>query len=85
VEITVSFYPKPRKPPLSQTSDVVAVLTPPKFAPFATWMVGWSNYIGLVLGCPSVNYGNASMISALALYRNPLYEDTLAKRFGISV
>jgi hypothetical protein len=48
-------------------------------------MVGWSNYIGLVLGCPSVNYGNASMISALAVIRDPTYQDTFPKRFAYAV
>jgi len=64
---------------------VAAVLAPPAWAPFAAYIVGWSNWLGLMTGCPSVNYGNASMIVALAEIYNPDFEDTYAKRFGITV
>ncbi|ODV89773.1 hypothetical protein CANCADRAFT_46176 [Tortispora caseinolytica NRRL Y-17796] len=49
----------------------VAVLAPPKWAPFASWITGWSNWIAQVTGAPSVDYSLASMIMSLAQMRNP--------------
>ncbi|KAF8318420.1 amino acid permease [Clavulina sp. PMI_390] len=63
----------------------VGVLAPPKWAPFLAYLTGWSNWLGLVSGSPSVNYGNAAMISALATLNNPNYVATNAKTFGITV
>lgn len=63
----------------------VGVLAPPKWAPFLAYMTGWSNWLGLLSGAPSVNYGNAAMISALATLNNTGYVATKAKTFGICV
>ncbi|KAG8988135.1 hypothetical protein FRB93_004290 [Tulasnella sp. JGI-2019a] len=50
-----------------------AVLAPPSWAPLASFLTGWSNWIGQVTGAPSVNYGNAQMILAAASVANPKY------------
>ncbi|KAM0746984.1 amino acid permease [Meredithblackwellia eburnea MCA 4105] len=63
----------------------VGVLAPPKWAPFLAYLTGWSNWLGLVSGSPSVNYGNAAMISALLTLNDPNYVATNAKTFGITV
>lgn len=41
-----------------------AMLAPPKYKTFLSWVVGWSNYFVQVTGAPSVAYGGASMILA---------------------
>ncbi|KAI5478115.1 hypothetical protein MNV49_005482 [Pseudohyphozyma bogoriensis] len=63
----------------------VGVLAPPKWAPFLAYLCGWSNWLGLVSGSPSVNYGNAAMISALCTLANPDYVSSNAKTFGICI
>ncbi|KAG9005132.1 hypothetical protein FRB94_001824 [Tulasnella sp. JGI-2019a] len=50
-----------------------AVLAPPNWAPLASFLTGWSNWIGQVTAAPSVNYGNAAMILAAASVSNPNY------------
>ncbi|KAI9656924.1 MAG: hypothetical protein M1831_004472 [Alyxoria varia] len=50
-----------------------AVLAPPGWGPVASWITGWSNWLGQVTAAPSVNYGNAAMILAAASLRNPNY------------
>ncbi len=50
-----------------------AVLAPPKWGPFASWVTGWSNWLGQVTGAPSVDYSLASMILAAANISNPDY------------
>jgi len=64
---------------------VVGVLAPPKWASFLAYITGWSNWLGLVSGTPSVNYGNAAMISAVASIVSSDYVPTPGKTFGISV
>lgn len=39
----------------------VGVLAPPRWAPFLAYITGWSNWLGLVSGSPSVNYGEYSL------------------------
>lgn len=50
-----------------------AVLAPPGWGPLASWITGWSNWIGQVTGAPSVNYGTSAMILAAASIQNPDY------------
>ncbi|EPY51241.1 hypothetical protein SPOG_02417 [Schizosaccharomyces cryophilus OY26] len=39
-----------------------AVLAPEGWGPFAAWVTGWSNYLGQLIGGPSINYSTASML-----------------------
>ncbi|KAI9720682.1 MAG: hypothetical protein M1828_005562 [Chrysothrix sp. TS-e1954] len=48
-----------------------AVLAPPGWGPLASWITGWSNWMGQITGAPSVNYGTASMMLAAASISNP--------------
>jgi amino acid transporter len=41
-----------------------AVLAPEGWGPFASWCVGWSNFLGFAMGPCSVNYALAAMILA---------------------
>lgn len=50
-----------------------AVLAPPGWGPFASWVTGWSNWLAQVTGAPSVDYALASMILAAASMQNPNY------------
>ncbi|MCJ1434666.1 hypothetical protein MMC27_004035 [Xylographa pallens] len=50
-----------------------AVLAPPGWGPLASWITGWSNWIGQVTGAPSVDYALAAMILAAASITNPDY------------
>ncbi|VUG18204.1 GPT1 [Brettanomyces bruxellensis] len=50
-----------------------AMLSPPKYKALFSWIVGWSNYFYQVTGAPSVGYGCASMVLALASVANPNY------------
>lgn len=50
-----------------------AMLAPPKYKAILSWIVGWSNYFVQVTGAPSVAYGGASMILALASISYPSY------------
>ncbi|QPG75865.1 hypothetical protein FOA43_003250 [Brettanomyces nanus] len=51
-----------------------AMLSPPKYKAILSWIAGWSNYFYQVTGAPSVGYGCASMILALAAVANPHYQ-----------
>ncbi|KAE8351080.1 amino acid permease [Aspergillus coremiiformis] len=53
-----------------------AVLAPPGYGPFASWITGWSNWIGQLVGAPSVDYSLAAMILAAASLQNPDYVPT---------
>lgn len=50
-----------------------AVLAGPRWGPFASWVTGWSNWVGQVSGAPSVNYGVAAMTCAAASMAHPSY------------
>lgn len=50
-----------------------AVLAPEGWGPFASWVVGWSNFAGFATGPCSVNYALAWMIVAAAEIGNPDY------------
>ncbi|KAG0651842.1 putative amino-acid permease [Hyphodiscus hymeniophilus] len=50
-----------------------AVLAPDGWGPFASWCVGWSNFLGFSTGPCSVNYALAAMILAAAEISNPDY------------
>ena len=53
-----------------------AVLAPPGWAPLASWITGWSNWLVQVTGAPSVDYALAAMILAAASISNPDYVPT---------
>ncbi|KAE9371918.1 amino acid transporter-like protein [Stipitochalara longipes BDJ] len=50
-----------------------AVLAPEGWGPFASWCVGWSNFLGFSTGPCSVNYALAAMIIAAAEIGYPNY------------
>ncbi|RFU35424.1 hypothetical protein B7463_g894, partial [Scytalidium lignicola] len=50
-----------------------AVLAPEGWGPFASWCVGWSNFLGYSTGPCSVNYALAAMILAAAEISHPGY------------
>ncbi|PGH27043.1 hypothetical protein AJ80_01228 [Polytolypa hystricis UAMH7299] len=58
-----------------------AVLAPPGYGPFAAWFTGWSNWIGQVMGAPSVNYSTAAMILAAASINSSTYVPTHYQTF----
>lgn len=62
-----------------------AVLAPPGWGPLASWVTGWSNWLGQVTGAPSVNYGTAAMILACASIQNPSYVPTNYQTFLLTV
>lgn len=62
-----------------------AVLAPPGWGPFASWITGWSNWLGQITGAPSVNYGTAAMILAAASIQNPSYVPTNWQTFLLTV
>ncbi|KAF2716583.1 amino acid permease [Polychaeton citri CBS 116435] len=62
-----------------------AVLAPPGWGPFAAWITGWSNWIGQITAAPSVNYGTASMVLAMASIYNPSYVPTNYQTFLTTV
>lgn len=53
-----------------------AVLAPPGWGPIASWVTGWSSWIGQVTGAPSVNYSVAAMILAARQITDAEYEPT---------
>jgi amino acid transporter len=53
-----------------------AILAPPGWGPIASWVTGWSSWIGQVTGAPSVNYSVAAMILAARSITNPNYTST---------
>ena len=52
---------------------IAQVLAPPGYGPLASWLTGWSNWLGLVTCAPSVNYAGSAMILAAASIANPSY------------
>lgn len=46
----------------------VGVLAPPKWAPFLAYITGWSNWLGLVSGSPSVNYGACAGVACGSMF-----------------
>ncbi|KAK7427347.1 GABA/polyamine transporter [Neonectria magnoliae] len=61
------------------------VLSGPKYGPFAAWITGWANWLVQVTGAPSVGYGCAGMILAVASMRNPDYVPTDWQTFLLKV
>ncbi|KPM42238.1 putative amino-acid permease [Neonectria ditissima] len=61
------------------------VLAGPKYGPFAAWITGWANWLVQVTGAPSVGYGCAGMILAVASMRNPDYVPTDWQTFLLTV
>ncbi|EIM79395.1 amino acid permease [Stereum hirsutum FP-91666 SS1] len=62
-----------------------AILAPEGWGPLASWITGWSNWIGQVTGAPSVDYGCAAMILAAASVYNPSYVPTNYQTFLLTV
>jgi amino acid transporter len=52
------------------------ILAPPGWGPVASWVTGWSSWIGQVTGAPSVNYSVAAMILAARSITDPNYVST---------
>ncbi|CZT48449.1 related to GABA transport protein [Rhynchosporium secalis] len=50
-----------------------AVLAPPGYGPFASWITGWSNWIVQVTAAPAVDYALSAMILASASITHPTY------------
>ncbi|KAL8678986.1 MAG: hypothetical protein Q9186_004707 [Xanthomendoza sp. 1 TL-2023] len=50
-----------------------AVLAPPGWGPLAAWITGWSNWLVQITGAPSVDYGMAAMILAVASIQIPTF------------
>ncbi|CAB63537.1 Amino acid permease [Schizosaccharomyces pombe] len=48
-----------------------AVFAPKGWGPLASWITGWSNYIGNIIGQPSVNSSAASMILGAVTVNRP--------------
>ncbi|RMZ79448.1 hypothetical protein DV738_g3358, partial [Chaetothyriales sp. CBS 135597] len=53
-----------------------AVLAPPGYGPFASWITGWSNWLTQVTAAPSVNYSLSCMILAAVSINKPEYVPT---------
>ncbi|KAH7122171.1 putative amino acid permease [Dactylonectria estremocensis] len=62
-----------------------AVLAGPKYGPLAAWITGWANWLVQVTGAPSVGFGCAGMILAVASMRNPDYVPTDWQTFLLTV
>ncbi|KAA8567679.1 hypothetical protein EYC84_008152 [Monilinia fructicola] len=62
-----------------------AVLAPPGWGPFASWITGWSNWLSQITSAPSVDYGLAAMILAAASVTHPEYEPTNYQTYLLSV
>uniref|UniRef100_A0A060TFK1 ARAD1D15884p n=1 Tax=Blastobotrys adeninivorans TaxID=409370 RepID=A0A060TFK1_BLAAD len=59
-----------------------AILSPPKLAPFFSWLTGWYNFLGQVGVTTGITFGLAQLISTTAEILND-YEPTPAKTIGI--
>ncbi|WBW75288.1 amino acid transmembrane transporter [Schizosaccharomyces osmophilus] len=62
-----------------------AVFAPEGWGPLASWITGWSNYIGNVIGQPSVNSSAASMILGAVSINRSSYSPTNYQVFLLSV
>ncbi|EPY51046.1 hypothetical protein SPOG_02225 [Schizosaccharomyces cryophilus OY26] len=62
-----------------------AVFAPEGWGPLASWITGWSNYIGNVIGQPSVNSSAASMILGAVSINRPSYSPTNYQVFLLSL
>jgi amino acid transporter len=58
-----------------------AILSPPKWAPFASWVTGWFNLLGQVAVTTGITFGCANLISTLASMNG--YEQSAGKTLGI--
>ncbi|ODV96509.1 hypothetical protein PACTADRAFT_75621 [Pachysolen tannophilus NRRL Y-2460] len=62
-----------------------AQLAPPKWAPFLSWCVGWSNWLVQITGAPSVDYGGACMILALKSFSDPSFSATNGQTYLLTM
>jgi hypothetical protein len=60
-----------------------AVLAPSGWGPIASWVTGWSSWIGQVTGAPSVNYSVAAMILAARSITDSDYVPTNYELFSL--
>lgn len=62
-----------------------AVLAPPGWGPFCSWITGWSNWMAQITSAPSVDYALAAMILAATSITHPEYEPTNCQTFLLTV
>ncbi|QSZ37151.1 hypothetical protein DSL72_009245 [Monilinia vaccinii-corymbosi] len=62
-----------------------AVLAPPGWGPFASWITGWSNWMAQITSAPSVDYALAAMILAAASVSHPEYQPTNYQTYLLAV
>lgn len=60
-----------------------AILSKPKWAPFASWLTGWYNLLGQVGVTTGVTFGLAQLITTTATVKSESFEPTAAKTLGI--
>lgn len=63
-------------PTSAGTPYAVSQLAPKKWAPLLTWLTSFSNWMCQITGAPSVNYSGASLMFALASYKNGFVAST---------
>ncbi|WBW74633.1 amino acid transmembrane transporter [Schizosaccharomyces osmophilus] len=62
-----------------------AVLAPKGWGPFASWVTGWSNYLGQLIGGPSINYSTASMLLGAVSVARPSYTPSNYQLFLVTL
>lgn len=60
-----------------------AILSAPRWAPFASWLTGWYNLLGQVGVTTGVSFGLAQLITTTATVKSDSFEPTAAKTVGI--
>lgn len=60
-----------------------AMLAPPKYAPFFSWVTGWFNFVGQFAVTTGITFGCAGLISTTATVQNPDFVPTAGKTVGI--
>lgn len=60
-----------------------AMLAPPRWSPFLSWLTGWFNLLGQVAVTTGITFGLAGLVSTAITVKSPDYEPTAAKTIGI--
>jgi amino acid transporter len=60
-----------------------AILAPPQYAPFFSWLTGWFNFVGQFAVTCGITFGCAGLISTTATVQNPGFVPTAGKTVGI--
>ncbi|KAI0473302.1 amino acid/polyamine transporter I [Xylariaceae sp. FL0804] len=60
-----------------------AMMSPPRWSPFAAWITGWFNLLGQVAVTTGISFGLAGLIATAATVQNPDYEPSASKTIGI--